>query len=62
MASKDCKVKSFFSVTVISPLQNRFGVDQVPFELNEEPLTFCTFEDLKNILKNQRQQFKYVYG
>ena len=58
MVSKDCKFKSFFTCYGHFSLQNCFGVDQVPLELNlrestfqeREPPTLCTFESLKMIL------------
>ena len=51
MALKDCKFKSFFELEL-----NRRDLK------NEEPPTVCTFDDLKKILTNDRQHFKYAYG
>ena len=39
MASKDCKFRSFFECYGHYPLQNRFGVDQIPLELNRRDFT-----------------------
>ena len=39
MTSKDCKFKSFFQCYGHFLLQNRFGVDQVPLELNRRDFT-----------------------
>ena len=39
MASKDCKFKSFFQCYGHFLLQNRFGVDQLPLELNRRDFT-----------------------
>ena len=39
MASKDCKFKSFLQCYGHFLLQNRFGVDQVPLELNRRDFT-----------------------
>ena len=39
MASRDCKFRSFFECYGHFPLKNRFGVDQVPLELNRRDFT-----------------------
>ena len=39
MASRNCKFRSFFECYGHFPLKNRFGVDQVPLELNRRDFT-----------------------
>ena len=39
MASKECKFRSFRECYGHFPLSNRFGVDQVPLELNRRDFT-----------------------